>query len=325
LALTDDRVLIVAEVGSNHNGDLGTALRLIDTAAECGADIVKFQAFRADTLLAADEPDDERLRRLEVPREWYASLMGRCSDRGVRFLSTATDFTTLAWMEEAGAWAYKVASCNITYRPMLERLIAIGKPVIVSTGMATVEEILETARLFDAGGLDDYTFLHCVARYPTPASEMNLGNIPELKRLLGRPVGLSDHSTSVHLASAAVALGARIIEKHFSLDKSGVGMDHEVAVLPEDFVEMCRGIRETEAALAVGFEPDRETMYTMRRSLHFARPMTAGECLGADDLLVTRPEDGLPPADLPLVIGRKLAADVVARQPVAWPLLNEAE
>lgn len=317
-----ENTLIIAEVGSNHNGDLDTARRLIATAADCGADVVKFQGFLADELLAANDPYYERMKALEVPRAWYPELIAACERSNVRFLSTATNFTTLEWMEQEGAWGYKVASCNITYRPMLDRLADIGKPVIISTGMATYDEILATERHLRGKGLDSLAFLHCIAQYPAPARQMNLGNIPALKAALSGPVGLSDHSHGTHIPVAAVALGAVIVEKHISLDKSGIGLDHEVAVLPDVFAAMCREIRDVEVALRTDFSVDAETVKNMRRSLHFAEAFEAGHVISESDLKVTRPEDGLLAEHASDVIGRRLARPVRQKEAVQWEHLE---
>ncbi len=318
----EDRVLIIAEIGSNHDGELERALGLVDIAADCGADVAKFQSFLADEMVGPDHPDHAMLKRLEMPRDWYPVLMERCSARGLRFLSTATNFTTLGWMEELGAWGYKVASCNITYAPLLDRLIEIGKPVIVSTGLSTLDEVTTLAGRLASAELPWFAFLHCVSKYPAPAHSMRLRNIPLLRDLLPCPVGLSDHSQGSHLAVAAVALGARIVEKHLTDGLPGYSPDHAVSADPESFRRMVRDIRETEAALVTDFSPDRAGMRAMRRSLHFARAMAAGEVLQAGDLKVVRPETGLPPAELSAVTGRRLRQAVKADSPLSWSLLE---
>ena len=309
-------VLLIAEIGSNHNGDLDTALRLIDVAAESGADVCKFQSFLVDDLLAEDDPNYDRLSRLQLPREWYPVLMKRCRERDVRFLSTATNEKTLDWMEEDSAWGYKVASCNITHVPLLHRLADIGKPLIISTGMAELQDVLDTRRLLLEAGHDRHVFLHCVSKYPAPAEEMRLRNISVLGEVLGCDVGLSDHSHGTHVAVASVALGARVVEKHISLDRSGIGMDHEVAVLPDEFASLCRDVRAIEKALTADFRPDKETLYAMRRSLHFARDVVAGERLRPEDIKVVRPEDGLPPKYFDSLLGKIAARDLKQRTPI---------
>lgn len=317
-----EKVLIIAEIGSNHDGDLDRALELIDIAADCGADIAKFQSFLADEMVAPSHPDHAMLKRLEMPRNWYPQLLERCRDRGLRFLSTATNFTTLGWMEEEGAWGYKVASCNITYAPLIDRLMEIGKPVIVSTGTSRLEEVIELARRLDAAS-QEASFLHCVSKYPCPPEEMRLLNITVLRNILPCPVGLSDHSHGMHLAVAAVALGARIIEKHLTNNKGGYSPDHGVAVLPDTFAAMVKAVRETEQALVADFTPNHEAIWRMRRSLHFTGPLPAGHVVRDQDLKVTRPEDGLPPTAMAQVVGCRLAAAVAADVPVQWSHLAE--
>ncbi|MCB2099774.1 MAG: N-acetylneuraminate synthase family protein [Rhodobacterales bacterium] len=317
-----EHVMIIAEVGSNHDGSLDTAFALIDMAAAAGADVVKFQSFLADDLLAADDPNHARIKSLELPRDWYGRLMDHCAARGVTFLSTATNDTTIGWMEDLGVAAYKIASCNITHQPLIDRLAAIGKPIIASAGMADLDEVVAFEAGLRAAGHAEHAVLHCVAEYPTQPKDLHLGHITTLKGALACPVGFSDHSPGAHMAVAAVALGARIVEKHISLDKSGAGMDHEVAVLPDVFRDLCRGVRDAEAALDADFRADPRTVFTMRRSVRFARDLPAGAVVAATDLKVTRPEDGLAPATLPALAGRRLAVAVSANQPTSWDLFE---
>ena len=318
-------ITVIAEVGSNHNGDLDTALELIDVSAQCGADIVKFQSFLADELLAAGDPTYDTQKKLELKRDWYPVLMARCKEQNVKFLSTATNETTPGWMEQFGADGYKVASCNISHQPLIDRLVEIGKPIIVSTGMATKDEIVELADYLDHGPLKGkFAFLHCVSEYPTKPTNARLGNIATLNNLLPCPVGLSDHTLGIYAPIAATALGAKLIEKHISLDKSGLGLDHEVALLPDEFAAMCEAIRNTEAALFEDFSPNTETIFQMRRSIRFNKDIKAGEIITEQDLKITRPEDGLLPKHLPKVIGKKIIRDGAAGEPVTWQLIEGA-
>ena len=319
-----DHVHIIAEVGSNHDGSLESALAHVDAAAEAGADFVKFQGFLADEMVAPDHDSYAMLKRLEMPRDWYPQLMKQCQKRGVRFLSTATNFTTLGWMEEFGAWGYKVASCNITYQPMIDRLVEIGKPVIFSAGLATLEEIKGLASSLEAKGFTDFAVLHCIAQYPAPAAALNLRAIPILTAELSCPVGYSDHSLGNEAAIAAVALGARIIEKHFSLTGSGFSPDHDVASQPDEFAAMCEAVRNTEVAVGTEMEPDPKAIFSMRRSLHFVQSLKAGEVVSADDLKVIRPEDGLLPGEIARVVGCHLVKDVEAGAPVNWEILERS-
>jgi N,N'-diacetyllegionaminate synthase len=314
--LLKNGVTIIAEIGTNHNGDLDTAFRLVETAADCGADIVKFQSFLVDDLLAEDDGHRERLRQLEMPRDWYPALMEKCRQCEVIFLSTATNDTTIGWMEDLGVAGYKLASCNITHQPLLDRLVSIGKPVVVSAGFASMEDLQQLNDRLTNLGFSDFALLHCVSKYPTPADELHLGNIAELRRRFDCPVGFSDHSLGPFMPVAAVALGATIIEKHLTLDGKGIGMDHDVAATPVIFRQMCQAVRETEKALTVCFTPDRDATHAMRRSLHYTRDLAAGHCLEPGDIKIVRPEDGLKPERLEYVIGKKIAGAVTAGQAV---------
>ncbi len=322
MRVMSEKVIIIAEVGTNHDGEIERAFAHIDSAAESGADVVKFQSFLADEMVAIDDDNYELLKKLEMPKEWYPELMTRCHERGVRFLSTATNFTSLEWMEEYGAWGYKVASCNITHKPLIDKLIEIRKPVFISTGLASLDEIKELQSYCRTNGLRDYTFLHCVSKYPTPYSSMRLKNISALKDMLDCDIGFSDHSPGINMPVAAVALGARVIEKHFSLDGNGVSPDHAVSLLPTMFSSMCKAIRETEDALVVDFSPDNDAIFKNRRSLHFVNKKNKGDVISDDDVKIIRPEDGMLPDQLNSVIGKIVLEDVEADQPITLNLLK---
>lgn len=318
MSFLPDQVLIIAEIGSNHDGNLDKAFALIDVAAEAGANVAKFQSFLADEMYAPGDPNYDLLKKLEMPREWYSQLMNRCEQNGLRFLSTATNDVTLNWMEELGASWYKVASGNITHRPLIDRLVEIGKPVIFSTGLTTLDEIIELTANLQVGGLNDYAFLHCVSEYPAPPEQIRLRNISVMKQLLDCPIGFSDHSETICLAYAAVALGAQIVEKHITLDGNGYSPDHEYSLKPEQFRAMVDGIREVESGLFVDFTPNREGMCTLRRSLHFASNLKAGHVLTQEDFKIVRPEDGLLPVKLYDIVGYRLTRAVDCNDPVDW-------
>ncbi|HXK55006.1 MAG: N-acetylneuraminate synthase family protein [Gammaproteobacteria bacterium] len=317
-----DRVTIIAEIGSNHNGDFETACRLIDVAADAGADIVKFQSYLVDDLLEPASPHYETMKQLQLPKTWYPKLIDYAQQKGLLFLSTATNPTTMQWMEDYGVKGYKVASGNVSVYPLLDKLVDIGKPVILSTGMTTLDELLEIDARFTSSNVP-HAFLHCVSKYPTPAKDMALKNISVLQALFHCPIGLSDHSEDVHMAVAAVALGARIVEKHISLDKQGLGLDHEVAVLPDRFKRMCTLIRDTETALHANFILDKKLCFQYRRSIRFTRDLDVGSVLKAGDLKITRPEDGLHPKYFDALIGRKLVDAVSRDTPTCWEQFGE--
>jgi sialic acid synthase SpsE len=326
---------VIAEVGSNHDGSLERACALIDRAAEAGADAVKFQSFRAASLLArrrrgADggwEPSAAypTLERLEVPAEWHSPLRDRAQAAGVVFLSTAFDEERATLLAALGVPAMKVASGDLTHLPLLRRIGAFGRPVLLSTGLATTEEIGAAVAAVEegAGGATrrpPIVLLHCVSLYPLRPGDANLRALATLGRRFDCPVGWSDHSPGWTLALGAVALGASVIEKHLTDDRSRPGPDHPFAMEPREFRAMVEAVREIEAALGDGEKrprPDEEAERTWaRRSLHAARPLGRGAVLAARDVKVVRPALGLPPAALPTILGRRLVRALEADEPI---------
>jgi sialic acid synthase SpsE len=316
--------LVVAEIGSNHDGSLERALALVDAAAAAGADAVKFQSFRAATLLARRRPLPDggwapveaypTLERLEVPAEWHAPLRDRARARGVLFLSTAFDEERAGLLAALGVPAMKVASGDLTHLPLLRKLGGFGRPVLLSTGLATMEEIDEAlAALGEGAGAVErrppVVLLHCVSLYPLAPGDANLRVLPALAARFGCPVGWSDHSPGHALVLGAVALGACVIEKHFTDDRRRQGPDHGFAMEPGEWRAMVDAVRVLEAALGDGTkrprpgeEPER---VWARRALHAARRIAAGTVLEARDVKVVRPAEGLPPAALAAVVGRR--------------------
>ena len=314
---TSDHVIVIAEIGSNHDGDFSKAMRLIDIAADCGADIAKFQSFLANEIVATDHADYELLKRLEIPKFWYPKLIARCHARGIRFLSTATNMTTLDWLEEFEVWGYKVASCNANYSELIDRLVSIGKPLIVSTGLASLDEITSLDRTFQNKAIES-AFLHCISQYPCPPENLRLGNIPVLRSLLNAEVGFSDHSDGTEMVVASVALGARVIEKHLSDSATGLSPDHKVSILPQDFSRMVKAIRNTENALETNFSPDLSAMKNMLRSFHYASDLPAGHRIASSDIKLVRPYDGLPASKEREIVGKKLRCAKNMDDPVEW-------
>jgi N,N'-diacetyllegionaminate synthase len=318
----ESRCFVIAEIGSNHDGDFDTALRLMDIAREAGADAVKFQSFLADHLVTRDNPDYDLLKRLEVPRDWYPRLKREAEDRGLVFFSTATNDITLGWMEEIGVALYKIGSPNLTHLPLIATTAGFGKPVIVSTGMAGLAVIDEAVSTFLATGNRELALLHCVSVYPAEPSLLNLRAIQTLADVYPFPVGFSDHSLDIGTAVAAVALGAQVIEKHLTLDRSRPGPDHHYALEPQPFIAMGRNIRIVEQALGDGRKivPSREAENSRRywRSLHAARDLPAGAMLARDEIAVVRPNDGLHSRHLDAVIGLRLARALPSGAPITW-------
>jgi sialic acid synthase SpsE len=327
--------LVIAEVGSNHDGDFPRALALIDAAAAAGADAVKFQSFRAATLLAPRraapgggwEPAAAypTLERLEVPLEWHAALRDRAAERGVLFLSTPFDEERASFLAALGVPAFKVASGDLTHVPLLRRMGSFGRPVLLSTGHAVPEEVdAALAAIVEGAGSaarrPPVVLLHCVSSYPLAPGDANLRVLPALRARSGCLVGWSDHSPGHTLAVGAVALGACVIEKHFTDDRGRPGPDHPFAMEPADFRAMVTAIRELEQALGDGEKrpagAERDERTWARRAVYAARPLPAGAVLEARDLKVVRPALGLPPSALGSLVGRRLGRALDTDEPL---------
>lgn len=327
--------LTIAEIGSNHDGDLGRALALVDAAAGAGADCVKFQSFRAATLCARRWPGPDGrwrpapafpvLERLEVPTAWHARLAEHAAARGVAFLSTPFDEATARLLVSLDVAAMKVASGDLTHLPLLRLIGSFGRPVLLSTGLATDDEIALALRALDEGAATParrppVVLLHCVSLYPLRPDDANLRVLPALAARHGCPIGWSDHSPGHTLALGAVALGACVIEKHLTDDRRRQGPDHPYAMEPDEFRAMVAAIRELEAGLGDGVKrprPDEEPeRMWARRAVWTARPLAAGTVLEAEDLKIVRPALGLPPEALADLIGRRLRRPLAADEPV---------
>lgn len=341
-----ERVFVIAEAGVNHNGDLGLAFDLIDVAAEAGADAVKFQTFDPGLLATAaaskaayqaaatgeGESQLDMLRRLALGADDFVALDRRCRERGIRFMSTAFDPASFDLLAGFDMPAVKIPSGDVTDAPMLLRAARLRRPMIVSTGMATLGEI-ETALSIIAHGLtrddeptgrDDFaaayfdpearralarhvTLLHCVTDYPAAPGIVNLKAMDTLAAAFGLTVGYSDHTLGTAVAVAAVARGARVIEKHFTLDRAMDGPDHAASLEPGELADLVRSIRAVEAALGDGAKvpsaPEIANRAIVRRSLVAARPIAAGTRLAAADIIAKRPAGGRPPIDLWDLVG----------------------
>ncbi|NPA10878.1 MAG: N-acetylneuraminate synthase [Epsilonproteobacteria bacterium] len=315
---------IIAEIGSNHEGNLELACEMIREFAKAGADIIKFQAFVVDDMVPKSAPYYEKMKKLEVKKEWYPVLIKECEKAGVEFLSTATSFKSLRWMEEAGAKMYKVASANATHIPIIDKLIEIGKPVILSLGLLEMGEIIDLVEYFEKKGFDlnRLSLLHCHVEYPTPIEKSNLKNITVLKEMFADvTVGYSDHTLSILTPSIAVALGAEIIEKHVYLKKGPFGMDYDTAVSLDEFKEMVNNIKETQKMLKSDFRIDKKTKFEYRRSFHAKRDIKKGEILSFENLKISRPEDGIEPKYYKDVIGREIKIDIKEGEAIQWEML----
>lgn len=317
------KTLIIAEAGVNHNGDLGLAVQLIDVAATAGADLVKFQTFSADRLVTtcagkaeyqtrtsdASESQHAMIRRLELSREMHDALIHRCQSRGIGFFSTAFDTDSLHLLAELGLDRFKIPSGEITNLPYLRQVASYGKPVILSTGMATIDEIREALDALEHAGMarEHVTVLHCTTEYPTPMADVNLRAMLTIRDTFRVAVGYSDHTRGIEVPIAAVAMGATVIEKHFTLDRELPGPDHAASLEPGELMAMVAAIRNIEQAIGDGIKrPSAGEMKNKpiaRKSLVAARAIRAGEAFSVTNLAVKRPGTGVSPMRWDTVLG----------------------
>lgn len=316
------KVFIIAEAGVNHNGSLDTAKKLIAAAAEAGADAVKFQTFKAERLVSrfapkadyqkettdADESQLAMLKALELTREQHLELIDCCKRHGILFLSTAFEQESLALLESLDIPLHKIPSGEITNLPFLLAVAATKKPVILSTGMSTLDEVAAAVTLLRENGVRELTVLHCTTEYPTPWGGVNLAALETLSKALGVPVGYSDHTAGIEISVAAAALGAAVIEKHFTLDKSMPGPDHKASLEPRELAKLVEAIRHVEAALGSGVKQpsasEQKNLAVVRKSIVALCGIKKGELFTAQNLTVKRPGTGVSPMLWESVLGR---------------------
>jgi N,N'-diacetyllegionaminate synthase len=348
-----ERVLVVAEIGVNHDGDVGVALELVDAAAAAGAEAVKLQAFRPAALAATSAPlaayqrtgagaardQLQMLERLCLSESDFASVAKRCEEHGIVFLATPFDLASAELLERVGTPAFKVGSGELTNLPFLEALAARRRPLILSTGMATLAEVAEAVAVVravastavgtvgapgaDTGGTPvvgaadvPLVLLHCVSSYPTPPAQANLRALDTLRAAFQVPVGYSDHCLGLEASLAAVARDACLLERHITLDRTRPGPDHAMSLEPDELRELVGRVRELESMLGDGCKApqpaERDTRAVARRSIVASRALRAGETLTAEALAIKRPGGGLAPARLPELIGARLVRGIAA-------------
>ena len=329
---------VIAEAGANHNRDLRMGRELIDVAAEAGADAVKFQTYSAETLYSKKTPrfsylegvsDKETwdlIKEIELPREWQGELAAHAARRGIRFLSSPFDHRAVDELDALGVPAYKIASFEIVDLDLIGYAAARGRPMILSTGLASYEDIADAIAACVAAGNRDVILLQCASLYPAPPARMNLRAMATLRQAFALPVGLSDHSLGIHVATAAVALGAAVVEKHFTLDRRLPGPDHPFAIEPAELEAMIRQIREVEAALGDGLKlgpaPEEEEMHQKgRRSLVAARPIPRGTRIERSMVAIKRPGFGIRPKFIDLVVGRVAKVDIEEDAVLTWDMM----
>jgi N,N'-diacetyllegionaminate synthase len=326
------KILVIAEAGVNHNGDINLARKLVDAAAEAGADCVKFQTFSADRLVTKNaakadyqnqtadngEPQYAMIRELELTRDMHVALMEHCKLRGIEFFSTGFDLQSIDLLVELDLDSFKIPSGEITNLPYLRHVGQYGKPVILSTGMANMDEIEAALDVLEQVGTprERITVLHCNTEYPTPMEDVNLRAMLTIRDNFGVQVGYSDHTLGIEIAIAAAALGATVIEKHFTLDRNLPGPDHKASLEPEELKAMVRGIRNIEMAMGDGIKrpsaSEAKNRSTVRKSLVAACAIRKGEVFNENNITVKRPGTGLSPMRWDEVLGRKAPCSFAA-------------
>jgi N,N'-diacetyllegionaminate synthase len=335
------KVFVIAEAGVNHNGELALALKLCDAAQAAGADAVKFQTFRAQDLVLPGAPTagyqaretgetDQfaMLQKLELTEEQHRAIQAHCQAIGIEFFSTPFSVAAVDMLVALGVRRLKLSSGELTHRALVEHAAATGLPLLMSTGMGTVEEIAEALQWARAarGHLDGVTVLHCTSAYPATDGALNLTAINTMAGTFGVPVGYSDHSMGIEAPLAAVALGATVIEKHITLDRKMPGPDHSASLEPGEFADMVRGIRRVEAMRGDGVKAptpeERDTALVARRSVAAAQDIPAGAVIDASMLLCRRPATGIAPRDLGKVSGMRARVAIAAGTVLNWEQLQ---
>lgn len=321
---------VIAEAGVNHNGDMDLARGLIDAARKAGADAVKFQSFKADRLASKatpkaeyqkrltgeNESQQEMLRRLELSEKMHFQLLEHCRQQGILFLSSPFDEQSADFLCTLGVEALKIPSGEITNTPYLEHLATLQLPLILSTGMSFHNEVEEAVQVIEQAGDPGLVLLHCLSNYPADPAECNLRAMATMATALNRPVGFSDHTVGNEVALAAVALGAVVIEKHFTLDRALPGPDHQASLEPQELAALVTGIRAVESALGDGFKQPAPSEAANRRlarkSLVAAQPIPAGTVLTRDLIAAKRPGTGISPKHLKELFGCRVRVDLEA-------------
>lgn len=332
---------IVAEMSGNHNQSIERAFKIVDAAAEAGAHAVKLQTYTADTMTLNIDSDDFRINdksslwagrnlhqlyaEAHTPWEWHKPIMERCRERGMLCFSTPFDETAVDFLEDLNVPCYKIASFENTDLPLVRKVAQTKKPVIISTGMATLSELEDVVTTARNAGIEDLILLKCTSAYPAPYSEVNLRTIPHLSQMFNCPVGLSDHTMGIAVPVAAVALGASFVEKHFTLSREDGGVDSAFSLNPDELTSLVcetKNIWHALGQVSYGRTQREEKSLAYRRSLYITKDMKAGEIITDSHVRCVRPGYGLAPKHLDTILGRTINRDLVAGTPVKWELFE---
>lgn len=321
------KVLVIAEAGVNHNGNINTALKMIDVAKQSGADIIKFQTAKPELVISrfaekavyqkkttgADESQLEMCVRLHLKYSDYISLKQYCEKIGIQFLSTPFDLDSIEFLEELGCTMWKIPSGEITNLPYLIKIAETHKPIILSTGMSTLEEISDAITVLKEHGSGEITLLHCTTEYPAPIEDVNLRAMETMRQKFGLKVGYSDHTQGIEIPVAAVAMGACVIEKHFTLDRNMEGPDHKASLEPDELAAMVKAIRNVEKALGNGIKTpspsEIKNIPIARKSIVAKKKILKGEFLTEENITTKRPGNGISPMRWKDVLGTRAVRD----------------
>ncbi|WP_172806086.1 N-acetylneuraminate synthase family protein [Bradyrhizobium erythrophlei] len=336
----NERLFIIAEAGVNHNGDVNTALRLVDAAVEAGCDAIKFQTWITEKVYSvsrsvkpeyqarttdASESEFAIIKKLELSFSNFGTLKKYCEERGILFFSTPDEIESANFLASLGVSLMKTGSQDVTNLPFLRQISALGVPVIFSTGACTMTELAEGVEAISESTKEVF-LLHCVSSYPAPIDQMNLSVIPTLKAAFGLPVGLSDHTTGAFVACAALPLGARIFEKHITLDKNMAGPDHQASLDPSEMREYCSTLRGVYRGIGTGIKQimpcELDARNAFRRFVVAGNDIKAGSVLSVGDLEFKKVVDGIPPKYLDMLLGRKVRCDIKADTPIEWQMIS---
>ncbi len=325
---------VIAEAGANHNRNLNMAKELIDAAKKAGADAVKFQTYSAEKLYSkktpkfgylGDQDTFDLMKSIELPREWQADLKRYCDQKDIIFMSTPFDYQAIDELNDIGVPAFKIASFEIVDLELIKYAAGKNKPMIISTGMSNMGDIEDAIHTIRSEGNDDIILLHCNSLYPTPVNIVNLRAINTMRGAFKLPVGFSDHTLGITIPIAAVAMGAKVIEKHFTLDRTLPGPDHPFALEPDELKQMVTAIRSTQAAMGTGIKersPEEEEMYIKgRRSIIAACDIPRGTTITKEMLIVKRPGYGIQPKFIDIVVGRKSNTDIEKDDIITWEMI----
>lgn len=330
---------IIAEMSANHNGSIENAFKIIKSAKQSGADAVKLQTYRPDTITLDCDSEDfqihgglwdgrtlyELYEEAHMPWEWHAPLFEYAQELGITIFSSPFDNTAVDLLEDLNTPAYKIASFEAVDLPLIKYVASTGKPMIISTGMADAEETQEAITAAHEGGCKDLIILHCVSGYPAPAADYNLRTIPDLIERFGLVTGLSDHTLDNTTAIASVAMGASIIEKHFTLSRTGGGPDDSFSLEPTELAALCNDSKTAWAAIGkidYGRKSSEQGNVKFRRSLYFVKDMRSGETITRDSIRIVRPGFGLAPKNLPKLLGRTVNQDIKKATAVNWKVIS---